>query len=210
MISRTLSSRLLLAAAVLALPFTGGGCGRTACFTWSTQEGACPAQSEALAFFSNPLCPGQITAVDSEPVNEYDGKLCCYQVTAREQTDEGLCQGFGGSSSGGQGFGGSSSSPVSTGVGQGGFGGASTTGQGGGTTCARCGEEIGTTSPALLCDGSAELFKELIDCACSGACGAVCADNFCAGNPASSDCAVCLQDASLGCGNQLTACANDV
>jgi hypothetical protein len=210
MITRTLSSRLLLAA-VLALPVTSAGCGRTACFTWSTLEGACPARSDALSFFTNPRCPGQITSVESEPVADAEGKLCCYQVTERAQTDESLCQGFGGSTSTGQGFGGNGSSAfaASSGVGQGGFGG-STTGQDGGTSCVRCGEEIGNTTPALFCDGSAALFNNLINCACSGACSATCVDTFCPGNPASNDCASCIADVSLGCGNQLNACANDL
>lgn len=212
MLYRSLPARLLFTASVLALPLAASGCGRTACFTWSTQEGTCPAQSEALAFFSNPLCPGQITAVDSEATSDLDGKLCCYEVTAREDSEEANCQGFGGASSGGSkavGNGGSVGFAVSTGGDVGGAG-PSTTGAGGGAPCARCSEVIGVTTPTEFCDGSAELFKDLIGCACSGPCGAACADNFCPGNPASSECAVCIQDPSQGCGNQLTACVNDL
>ena len=125
MLFRILPSRLLLAAAVLALPLTGGGCGRRACFTWSASEGACPAQSEALTFFSSPSCPGRITSVESAPTNELDGGLCCYEVLGNEQVDESSCQGFGGSNSGGvsSGFGGSVTSvsfAASTSVGPGG------------------------------------------------------------------------------------------
>ncbi|MFS8067638.1 MAG: hypothetical protein ACMG6S_14840 [Byssovorax sp.] len=208
MLFRILPSRLLLAAAVLALPLTGGGCGRQACFTWTASEGTCPAQSEALAFFSSPRCPGRITSVESAPTSELDGTLCCYEVAGDERVDQPSCQGFGGSNSGSEssGFGGSAEFAVSSTGGPGGFG-----GQGGSAPCARCAEAFTQLSPEQLCSGtSADLLKTLFGCACNTTCAAQCGDSFCAGNPPSPECGNCLQDPVQGCGEQLAACANDL
>jgi hypothetical protein len=203
MTSSNLSSRLLFAAAIVALAFTGGGCGREACFTWSQVEGSCPAQADALPFFTNPKCPGKVLSVDSEGASSLDGTLCCYQVTQRELTDESLCQGFGGASP-------SESSSFVSSTGQGGFGAASTTGAGGSASCAHCSDAFGfapTQQP--LCPGSDALFKTMFGCACGGACSADCGDTFCAGNPTGMACFTCLED-KAGCQAEFSACANDL
>lgn len=208
MLFRILPSRSILAAAVLALPLTGGGCGRRACFTWSAREGACPAQSEALQFFSNPRCPGQITSVESPPTNELDGELCCYEVVADGQMnneDDLGCQGFGGSNPAttGGGFGGSVGFVASTSVGQGGAGGT--------TTCARCAEVVDSLLTAQLCDDpTAFIVKTLIGCACNATCAPVCGATFCMGNPPTPECSDCLHDPLQGCGNEFTDCVNDL
>lgn len=198
---RLLPSRLLLAAAVLALPLTGGGCGRRACFTWSTQEGSCPAQSEALQFFSTPRCPGQITSVESAPTHELDGTLCCYEVTADEKAIEPGCQGFGGANSTGREE--SVSFAAATSGGQG--------GAGGDPTCARCAEAIDNFAGVSICtDTTAHLLDALLTCACSTTCADPCIDSFCSSASPSPECTVCLLDTSLGCGNEFDACLNDL
>jgi hypothetical protein len=201
MTSSTLSSRLLFVAAVAALPFTGGGCGREACFTWSALEGTCPSQSEALSFFSNPECPGKVTSVESEATSEMNGTLCCYQVTAREESDEAACQGFGGASSTGSGGpdGGESSA----------FAVSSSTVSGGGGSCSHCGDVFGLQQPKPICPESELLFKAFADCACSGACAKDCADNFCASVETSPTCFTCLE-AKEGCMMDFSTCANDI
>ena len=189
---------MLFTAAIAALSFTGGGCGREACFTWSPTEGACPAQSEALTFFTNPECPGKITSVESDGTSTLEGTLCCYQVTAREQTDEALCQGFGGASS-------SDSSSFVSSTGQGGV----SSGQGGSSSCAHCGEVLAVTQPQPVCPESEALFNAFFDCACSGACATECGDNFCASAPTTMTCFTCLDD-TAGCQKEFAICANDI
>lgn len=206
MTPRSALTRSIVAAALLALPFAEGGCGRTACFTWSTQEGACPSQSEAMTFFSDPKCPGKVTAVNSAPTTDLDGTLCCYQVTQRPATDAFNCVGAGGfQSSSGEEF-------VSSGVGgfvssgQGGFGGS-----GGDAPCLRCAEAIGSVGTITLCDSSINAFNAVFDCVCNTTCLAECQGTFCSGIQPDTSCNDCLGDiSSQGCGKELNVCANDI
>jgi hypothetical protein len=200
MIASTFPARFLLATAALVLPLLAGGCGRTACFTWSAQEGQCPAQSEALAFFSSPTCPGQVIAVDSEATSDLDGQLCCYEVTARARAPEENCQGFGGASSSGRD---EASAAFATSVGPGGFGGQS-------GVCLHCPEILEVPDKIPPCESSAKLFDQLITCACFQACSTACADSFCQADAASPGCAACMKDStSQGCGEASNACASD-
>jgi hypothetical protein len=81
--SSTIALRFLHIAALLA-PFTAAGCQDRACIQWSEAEGACPAQSEALVFMSQPFCGGNVRSVDSE--GDYDEGACCYDVTERSNS----------------------------------------------------------------------------------------------------------------------------
>ena len=205
MLFRILPSRSLLVAAVLALPFVGTGCGRKACFTWTTQEGACPAQSEALVFFSNPRCPGRITSIESAPTSEHDGELCCYEVIADEKATEGECPGgFGGANTGS--FDESSAFAVST-VGQGGFG----AGPVEPPPCAHCAQALDGVFMTLPCDGvTTDLINTLFACACKGACSTSCQNDLCVSESAGPECIACLQEPSQGCGDEFKACLNDI
>ncbi|MEP7123846.1 MAG: hypothetical protein ABJE95_23155 [Byssovorax sp.] len=191
MTASTLSSGWLLVAAVVALPFVGGGCGREACFTWTTAEGMCPARSDALAFFSNPKCPGKVTSVESEGTSELDGTLCCYQVISRAQSDEASCQGFGGASSESVGFA------------------ASTGSVGSGPSCAHCGDTINTAPSKPICPESQPFIDDFVTCACSESCASDCGDNLCVSTPTSMACFTCLEDPT-GCQSQFSACSNDI
>lgn len=204
MLFRILPSRLLLAAAVLALPLLGSGCGRKACFTWTAHEGACPAQSEALPFFSDPRCPGQITSVESAPTSELDGELCCYDVIADENATEADCSGGFGGANGTGGFGQSSAftGVTSAAAGQGGAGGT--------TSCAHCADSLDEGQQAVLCnDTTAFLVKTLQQCACTGGCSMPCENDFCAGLFMSPQCFACLQEEGQGCTDALDACFAD-
>jgi hypothetical protein len=81
----------LLQLAVLSLAAAYAGCGKVACFEWTQIEGSCPAQSEALAYFTGPNCSGDIESIDSEP--ERSGDYCCYDVTKKDDTYyyDGVC-----------------------------------------------------------------------------------------------------------------------
>src|SRR5262245_26750722 len=85
----TKAARSLWLACLLAVglvPATAG-CSDEACFSWTKQEGSCPAQTEAIQFFSVPGCNSDVESVDSEGeyvVDDEDpiaGDLCCYTVT---------------------------------------------------------------------------------------------------------------------------------
>jgi hypothetical protein len=73
-----------------ALPFAGGGCTKQACLFWTEADGACPSQDEAITFFDDEGCASTVESVDSEP--EYDGELCCYDVT--ERSGDSTCGGL--------------------------------------------------------------------------------------------------------------------
>lgn len=62
------------------------GCGKRACFHWTELEGACPSSDEARVFFENPGCVSSIESIDSEA--DFDGELCCYDVTTIDIGDE--------------------------------------------------------------------------------------------------------------------------
>jgi hypothetical protein len=62
------------------------GCGKRACFHWTELEGACPSSDEARVFFENPGCLSAVESIDSE--GDFDGELCCYDVTTVDTGDE--------------------------------------------------------------------------------------------------------------------------
>jgi len=65
----------------------------------------------------------------------------------------------------------------------------------GGPLCLTCAQAIGTvgTTQSELCEGPAlTAFQALDDCACNVACAAVCQDNYCTANAASTDCQSCI------------------
>jgi hypothetical protein len=65
--------------------------------------------------------------------------------------------------------------------------------------------------PSKLCEGQhAMLYDLLSQCVCVDACAIECSANACAGLQASGPCTACLQDTANGCGNQFSACANDI
>ena len=211
MSTSTLPARLLLATAALLLPLLGGGCERTACFTWSAAEGPCPARSEALRFFSSTTCPGHVISVDGEATSPLEGQLCCYAVSERPHS-----RGDDDHTSCGDGFGGDSSvvavsSAFTTSVGQGGFGAQSSSDGSGDPTCQRCPELFKNMSDGPVpCGPSLQLFDLLFTCACVDACGAVCGDSFCQGTVASPECGACMEESTAqGCGSELTACTFD-
>src|SRR5262245_6597346 len=88
----------ILLALTCALPLVTSACGQQACFFWTSAEGACPSQDEALQFFGDQICGSPIESVDSEP--EYDGELCCYDVTERNTSEVPCAGGAGGFGSG--------------------------------------------------------------------------------------------------------------
>jgi hypothetical protein len=188
----------------LALPLTSAGCGQTACFTWSEDEGACPAQRSALEFFQNPMCPTSIVSVDSE--GDHSNDLCCYAVTKKESPggsfDEASCGLLPPGSSGGVG----------------GFGGTAVTVGSGSTlpdeppsSCRHCAQVLAnpTSFSPLFCSGSQPLFDTVRACLCEGACTSSCSGNFCMNRASDSACLSCLADSATGCGAEFDKCAND-
>jgi hypothetical protein len=185
---------VLLGLAPLLLPFAAG-CGERACFEWSTVEGACPAQSAALAFFSDPSCPSDIVSVDSEGSTDYGGKLCCYTVTKDESRNFNDCGAGGTTDTGG---------PGEVAVSTAGVGGGPVMG-----TCSRCAAAISSTVAEPVCPESQSLLDQLSACTCNGPCFQACNDNICTNSMSSMACVTCLQDSASGCGNQLSACLDD-
>jgi hypothetical protein len=190
-----IATPLVLFAFAFALPFATGGCGKQACFFWTEAEGACPSQAEAIDFFGNNQgCGSPIESVDSEP--EYDGELCCYDVTEQDTGDIPCAGGVGG-------VGGFGSGAVTSAV---------STGSGG---CQTCGP-FATSAfmgavPIGLCSGSDQIFSNMLNCICAGPCQAACsADLVCMGQSSSTPCFDCATDSSVGCGAQFSACANDI
>jgi hypothetical protein len=185
-----------VAGAMILLPLKAGGCGRTACITFSKAKydamGTCPSPDEAMKRFTDNCGSGSITSVQGAGV--FDGEFCCYDVVQDDSTIIGDC--FGG-------VGG-----VSTGT-VGGFGGVGGTagfgGFGGGPPCTRCSEAVisGVNSP--LCDSSTVLFGDLAMCACSS-CGDVCSQSICIDLPVDSNCNACLQQSCL---LELSDCSHD-
>ena len=165
-------------------------------------EGACPAQAEALPFFSDPRCPGKVVSVDSDGTLTHEDQLCCYAVTQSDASNASLCAGAGGASSGSEtaGFGGASSFSVTS---------TSSAIPDGGTSCARCGDAFALPQPKPVCADSAGRLNAVMTCACSGACAAECGDSLCASTMVSSTCFTCLEDPA-GCQVDFAACANDI
>ena len=72
---------------VLASSLLCAGCSEGACFEWTEQEGACPAQADALPFFQDAQCGfSDIKSVDSD--GDFDDGACCYDVTKFERNEE--------------------------------------------------------------------------------------------------------------------------
>jgi hypothetical protein len=170
-----------------ALPLGSSGCSQQACFFWTKAEGPCPSQAEALQFLASNNCDSPIESVDSEA--EYDGELCCYDVTERG-SDEILCR-----------------PPVPDTK-------PPIPGDGGIPSCQTCGSflnnefmGIPTETPCL---DSLAIFDTLRNCLCEGPCQPACSDNICSGGSASTACFDCATDSAVGCGSQFSACVNDL
>ena len=98
------------------------GCEKQACFEWSAPEGACPSADDALEFFQNTTCVNAVRSVDSSA--EFDGELCCYDVTSYDTGDEACGSPSSGNTAGG-GFGGKPVPPPIPPMQSGGVGGSS-------------------------------------------------------------------------------------
>ena len=87
-------------------------------------------------------------------------------------------------------------------------------GMGGCDPAYTCAEAITppTADPSKLCDNTihAKLYDALTQCACVDACQIQCSGSACIGQQTSPSCATCIQDPMSGCGNQFSACANDI
>lgn len=191
----------ILVALIAALPLAVAGCSKRACFEWSEQEGACPAQDEAMEFFQGPPgCEDAIRSIDSEP--DFDGELCCYDVTNGD-SDEILC--YDGSSSvggaggaGGMGGAGGSSSIATTSV---------STGTGP-QQCFSCASELfGGMGP--LCPQASLLLEQLQTCLCSGACASSCSITGCSIPFNPDDACLSCTESEMGCAVEFNACVND-
>jgi hypothetical protein len=192
---------ILFFALTFALPLAAAGCDKRACFFWTEAEGACPAQDEAIDFFGDGFCESPIESVDSE--GDFDGELCCYDITETGAGDVACDSG-------------------GVGAGAGGFGStAASSGTGG--SCQHCGSFANSfftggagIVPGNLCPISQELYLAMQGCLCSGSCsgsGSLASDcpfNTCAGSQASTACFDCGTAPVEGCGNEFTACANDI
>lgn len=79
-------------------------------------------------------------------------------------------------------------------------------------TCTTCGVYITEGDPNLppLCDASVDLYNQLVDCVCAGACADVCGPNICSGIEIDVACQDCVTNSETGCGNQFAECANDI
>src|SRR5262245_13251591 len=196
---RTFSPRFLFTLVVL-LPLLKIGCdGRPAnrkCFAWTKAEGACPAQTDALRFFSDDgSCPFLVQYVHSE--GEFLGDRCCYVVTDHEEPNPECVQ----SGAGGASVISSVSSSVS-----------------GGPACLRCSThaihefQSGTFfANCWVSPQSEALWNALFDCLCVGACQSACTATVCGGvNYETRECFDCASDISVGCGHELSACMNDI
>ena len=89
-----LGARLLAVFVMLG----SAGCEEEACFSWTKEEGVCPAQEEALPFFVPPGCVGGILSVESDgqfiesQEDAIPGDLCCYSVK-KSSDDFAFCNG---------------------------------------------------------------------------------------------------------------------
>jgi hypothetical protein len=198
---RTLSPRILLTLA-LVLPMLKIGCvGRVStnrkCFAWTKAEGACPAQTEAIDFFSGDgSCPPPVQSVESE--GEFLGDRCCYEVTDSDANPGCMPSGAGGA--GGPGV----STAFAAGV--------------GGSGCVRCSthatqvfQGLPFVPPCWESPESEPLWNTLFDCLCTGPCQSACSASVCSGvNSSTTQCFDCAADTSVGCGDELTACTNDL
>jgi hypothetical protein len=188
----------LFAAALVVPALANGACNsRTACLAYSQPEYAannnsCLSQSDALATFTSPGCPGSIASVDGP--GTFDGEICCYPVTyapvdqSCDQTDTG--------------FGGSSPFPPGTTT----FDPTTTT-----EFCPpTCAEALQTGNFPCGAESSLEAYVNLLTCAgcmgtppdggvdCSSRCFSLCAEG-----PVDLDCDSCLTNE---CASFLTTC----
>jgi hypothetical protein len=162
------------------------GCDKRACFAWTELEGACPSQEEAIDFFEGSGCSGEIMSVDSEP--DYDGELCCYEVTKRDDSYLYSCP--------------PDPSPPPPSTGSGGAGGAA-------PACFNCVDVLGN---GLLpeCQSSIPAIDALATCTCTGNCAASCGSGGCQIPLVADDvCTLCMEDPDAGCGLELEACLSD-
>jgi hypothetical protein len=201
-----------LAALTVVLPVSSSGCGRTSCFVFSQTElahhgGACPAQADALANFTDVSCPGPVNSVDGEGVftlnaTNPDQSLCCYPVTQRDLDPDALsgeCIPPGSGGAGGTGGFDVGSSVVGVGVGGGTLG------------CVTCSQLLEGVpgDPKLACSPLVtDALQSLAACACSGGpCAKLCGLNLCKEATVSMDCRTCLEDtATSGCETELLDC----
>jgi len=179
-------SSAAVAGAMILLPFKAGGCGRSACFTFSKAShdamGSCPSAADAMARFNGPCGSGAISAVQGD--GAFDGEFCCYDVV-QDDSFAGDC--FGG-------FGG--------GVDVGGVGGV-----GGSPPCITCGVAASEGVFAPLCGGlSQSLWSDLQSCGCD-LCADACSQSICIDLPVDMSCAPCLQ---TSCGTEIVDCSNDI
>jgi hypothetical protein len=173
-----------------AMPFVIASCGKKACFRWSDAEGVCPSRDEASKYFEGPPgCGTDILSIDSDA--DYDGELCCYDVTDGD-TSETLC----GTTGTGTVSTGSGPPPPSTGTGTMG--------------CFGCADFVFAGGGAPLCQSSGILLDNLMTCICEGACVSVCLNTGCA-LPLNPDqpCFDCILNTDTGCGFQFNECQND-
>jgi hypothetical protein len=180
-----------VAAATVLLPIKAGGCGRTACITFSQAKydkngGSCPSSADAMTRFNGPCGGGVISAVNGDGI--FDGEFCCYDV----MTDDSFI---------GDCFGGFAGSP-----GTAGFGGIGGVG-GGPLPCDPCSTALtqGVFNP--LCGGNSQsTFSALQSCGCSF-CPTECNQTLCSDVALDTTCGDCL---SVNCGTEFTDCSNDV
>jgi hypothetical protein len=185
---------LFVGATLLALPSALSGCGQTACFVWTEQEGVCPGASEALQFFNQEGCAGHVSSVEGP--GSFDGQLCCYPVSYRDTYQVCSEPGVGGD------IGVSPGNPV------GGVGGV-----GGTPPCTICEEGLVDpgTATQILCPDSFDAFDALFVCGCSGPCASACEGAWCfLEGPASDACVECMKLAAPdGCAAELDVCLTD-
>lgn len=196
------------ASAAIVLPTISAGCSRTSCIVYSKAEydvhASCPAQKDALPYFTDATCPGPVISVDGEGVfdlnaDNADHSLCCYPVTQQtieldDQRVDCIVTGTGGT--GGFEIGGSS--------GVGGVGG----GFAGCFTCSQVLSAKISADPDLICPELSDPWFSLQACACAqgSGCFAQCELNLCQNTPVSIDCSNCLSGTSNMCTDAVDEC----
>lgn len=78
-------SVLPILAATIVLVTVPTGCAPIGCFPMEEAGDACPARADALEYFGDPDCGGEVASVDSEASlrngEPDEGTLCCYAIT---------------------------------------------------------------------------------------------------------------------------------
>jgi hypothetical protein len=183
----------------LSLPLSSAGCGQTACFTWSGDEGDCPLQSKALPFFQDPACPGSVASVDSD--GDFANNLCCYTVTKQDSgrgDDTIPCAAV---PPGFDGVGGAGTSGIAVSTG----GSVSPP-----PSCLQCAQALASDAePFDVCAQSKTPLQSVTSCMCNGLCKSSCEASFCKDDEADSACLSCLGDTATGCGAEFDKCVND-